>query len=259
MKKNYFKFPCRVKGFIAGAPPSPLVISESEYIGIEIVHVYGLSETYGPHIICEWLDEWDELPITKQATIKARQGVPYVQWNPVRVVDDNMNDVPWDGATPGEVVMQGNNVMQWYFKDREKTDEAFRGGWFHSGDAAVIHRDGYLQIVDRLKDIIASGGEKVSGVEVEAAIAEHPAVFDVAVFGKPDPKWGEIVKALVQLKPGETATEEDILEWCRDRLSRFKVPREIEFGPVLRTATGKVQKNLLKKREMEKAAKPPGV
>ena len=187
--------------------------------------------------------------MAERARLKARQGVPYVIWTPVKVVDESMNEVPWDGKTQGEIVMQGNNVMQWYFKERGKTDEAFEGGWFHSGDAAVVHPDGYIEIVDRLKDIIVSGGENIPSQEVEKVIAEHPAVFDVAVFGEPHKKWGEIVKALVQLKPGEKVTREEIIKWCKDRLARFKAPKEVEFGEVPRTSTGKIQKHILRQKE----------
>ena len=166
-----------------------------------------------------------------------------------------MNDVPWDGETRGEIVMQGNNVMQWYFRDHAQTEDAFRGGWFHSGDGAVIHPDGYIEIVDRLKDLIITGGENVSSVQVENVIAEMPHVFDVAVIAKPDPKWGEIVKAIVTVEPGEELTEGQVIQWCRDHLTGFQVPREVVFGEVPRTSTGKIQKNVLKKRELEAAEK----
>jgi len=160
-----------------------------------------------------------------------------------------MKDVPWDGKTRGEIVMKGNNVMQWYFKEPDKTEEAFRNSWFHSGDAAVVHPDGYIQIVDRIKDIIITGGENVASIEVEKVISEHPAVAIVAVIGKPDEKWGEIVKALIQLKPNKSASKEELIQWCRERLTRYKVPREIEFCKIPLTVTGKIMKNVLKKRE----------
>ena len=252
MKQNNYKFDKRVFGYIAGAPPSPMVIGLAENVGFDVHQVYGLTEVYGPHTICEWhSEEWDDLPLADRAKLKSRQGVPYATCTFVRVVDDDMNDIPWDGETRGEIVMRGNNVMQWYFKEHDKTEEAFRGGWFHSGDAAVIHPDGYIEIVDRIKDIIITGGENVSSVEVENVIIEHPAVSDVAIIGKPDEKWGEIVKAVIQLAPGESVTKEEIQQFCRERLAGFKIPREVEFNKIPRTATGKIQKNVLKQRERE--------
>lgn len=256
MVKNYLKFPNPVFYNIAGAPPSPKIIQEGESIGLNIHQCYGLTETYGPHTFCEWhTGEWDKLPIAKRARLKTHQGVPYVQYTPVRVVDDNMKDLPWDGETRGEIIMRGNNVMQWYFKEDGQTEEAFRGGWFHSGDGAVIHPDGYIEIVDRLKDIIITGGENVSSVEVENVIAEMPHVFDVAVIAKPDEKWGEIVKAIVTVEPDEEITAGQVIQWCKDHLTKFAVPKEVEFGEVPRTATGKIQKNVLKAREIELAKK----
>jgi fatty-acyl-CoA synthase len=170
----------------------------------------------------------------------------------VKVVDpETMEEVPWDGKTSGEIIMRGNNVMQGYFREKDKTDEAFTGGWFHSGDSAVIDPDGYIHIVDRIKDIVVTGGEKVSSVEVEAVITLHPAVQDAAVIGKPDQKWGEIVKAIVKVRDGSEVTEQEIIQWCRARLAGFKTPREVELGDIPRTPTGKIQKNLLKKRERE--------
>lgn len=255
MKKNNLKFSHKVRGFIAGSAPSPKIIRDAESVGIEIIHVYGLTEVYGPHTICEWHSEWNNLSLEERATIKARQGVPYVIWTPVKVLDENMNEVPHDGKTPGEIVMQGNNVMLWYFKDHERTEEAFKGGWFHSGDAAVVHPDGYIEVVDRLKDIIISGGENIASIEVENVIMEHPAVRDVAVFAKPDEKWGEVPKALIELKPGAKVTAEEIIQWCRERLAHFKVPKEIEFGEIPWTSTGKKMKYVLRKKEQEKLKK----
>ncbi len=256
MVKNYLKFPHSVFYNIAGAPPSPKVIQDGESIGLNIHQCYGLTETYGPHTFCEWhTGEWDKLPIAKRARLKTHQGVPYVQYTPVRVVDDDMKDLPWDGETRGEIIMRGNNVMQWYFNDHAQTEEAFRDGWFHSGDGAVIHPDGYIEIVDRLKDIIITGGENVSSVMVENVIAEMPHVFDVAVIAKPDEKWGEIVKAIVTIEPDEEITSGQVIQWCKDHLTGFQVPREVEFGEVPRTATGKIQKSVLKAREIELAKK----
>jgi fatty-acyl-CoA synthase len=256
MSKNYLKFPHSVRYIIAGAPPSPKTIQEGENMGMDIHQVYGLTETYGPHTICEWHSgEWDKLPVAKRTRLKTHQGVPHVTYTPVRVVDDDMNDVPWDGETRGEIIMRGNNVMQWYFNDHVQTEEAFKHGWFHSGDGAVIHPDGYIEIVDRLKDIIITGGENVSSVLVENVIAEMPHVFDVAVIAKPDEKWGEIVKAIVAIEPDEEMTAGQVIQWCKDHLAGFQVPREVEFGEVPRTATGKIQKNVLQAREIELAKK----
>ncbi|MGV8074040.1 MAG: long-chain-fatty-acid--CoA ligase [Syntrophobacteraceae bacterium] len=255
MKKNYLQFPRTVRAIIGGAPPAPKTILDAEAIGLDIHQVYGLTEVYGPHTVCEWHSgEWDKLPLARRARIKAWQGVPLATYTPVRVVDADMNDIPWDGETRGEIVMQGNNVMQWYFRDHDHTEEAFRGGWFHSEDGAVIHPDGYIEIVDRIKDIIVTGGENVASVEVENVISAMPFVFDVAVVGKPDEKWGEIVKALVSIDPEEEVTEGQVKQWCRDHLTAYKIPREVEFvSEIPRTSTGKIQKNVLKQREIEAA------
>ena len=252
MKDNNLKFSRKIKGFIGGAAPSPAIIRDSEIIGLELTQVYGLTEVYGPHTLCEWHTEWDSLTLEERAKLKARQGVPLVTCTRVKIVDDNMNEVPHDGETSGEIVMQGNNVMMCYFNELDKTEEAFAGGWFHSGDGAVVHPNGYIEIVDRIKDLIITGGENVSSLEVEKVIMEHSAIADVAVYAKPDEKWGELVKALIQLKAGQQCTGDEITKFCKDRLSKFKVPREVEFGEVKRTSTGKVQKNLLKKKEIEK-------
>jgi len=252
MEKNGLKFAHTVRGFMGGAAPSPMTIQKAESIGMDIHQVYGLTEVYGPHTLCEWhSSEWDSLPLAKRARLKARQGVPYATYTWVKVVDEDMNELPWDGETTGEIVMKGNNVMQWYFKEHDKTEECFRGGWFHSGDGAVRHPDGYIEITDRMKDIIITGGENVSSVEVENVISEYPGVMDVAVISKPDERWGEIVKAVVKMEPEAEATAEDIVSWCRERLAGFKLPREVEFGDVPRNATGKIQKHVLKKRDQD--------
>ena len=253
MKKNNLKFPHTVRGFIAGAPPTAGNFHDAWSVDLDFHQAYGLTEVYGPHTICEWNEEeWGESTEDEKIKLRLRQGVSYVTCTMVKVVDpETMQEVPWDGQTSGEIVMRGNNVMQGYFREEDKTDEAFAGGWFHSGDSAVVDPDGYIRIVDRIKDIVVTGGEKVSSVEVEAILVEHPAVQDAAVYGKPDPKWGEIVKTLVKVKDGHTVTEQEIIQWCRARLAGFKTPREVEFGDVPRTATGKIQKNVLKKREKE--------
>jgi fatty-acyl-CoA synthase len=236
----------------AGAPPTPAVIRDAEQAGAEISHVYGLTETYGPHTICARQPQWDGLPLAERAQAKARQGVAYiVAGSDLRVVDPQMRDVPADAATVGEVVMRGNNVMLGYYADPKATEEAFAGGWFHSGDLAVVHPDGYIEIRDRLKDIVICGGENISSIEVEKVLADHPAVAEVAVIALADRKWGEVPKAYVGLKPGASATAEELIAWCRGRLAHFKCPREVEFGLLPRTATGKVRKNELRARARE--------
>ena len=246
---NGIRFEQGLKIITAGAPPSPAVIRVAEEIGVNVSHVYGLTEVYGPHSLCVWRSEWDVLPIDERARLKARQGVPYtICGTDMRVVDANMEDVPADGATMGEVVMRGNNVMLGYYKNPEATEEAFRGGWFHSGDIAVMHPDGYIEMMDRRKDIVISGGENISSVEVENVLADHPAVLEVAVIACPDDKWGEVPKAHVLLKPGREASAQELIDFCRERLAHFKCPRLIEFGPVPKTATGKVRKNVLRDR-----------
>ena len=241
-----FKKPVRI--LTAGAPPSPAVLRAASEIGADMLHAYGLTETYGPHTICAWRSEWDALPLEERAKRKSRQGVPYiVAGTGLRVVDDEMRDVPRDGETPGEVVMQGNNVMLGYYKNPQVAAEAFRGGWFHSGDVAVIHPDGYIEIRDRKKDIIISGGENISSVEVERVLYEHPSVLEAAIVGIPDEKWGEVPKAFVGLKENAEATEAELIAFCRLRLAHFKCPKSIEFGPLPKTATGKTRKHQLRK------------
>jgi fatty-acyl-CoA synthase len=240
-----FRNPLRI--VTAGAPPPPAVIRAAEETGAEITHVYGLTETYGPHTVCAWKPAWDALPAPERAQIKARQGVPYiVAGMDLRVTDHYMNDVPADGQTMGEVLMRGNNVMLGYYDNPKATGDAFHGGWFHSGDLAVVHPDGYIEVRDRMKDIVISGGENISSIEVEKALADHPAVAEVAIVAVPDAKWGEVPKAFVGLKPNHSATAEELIAWCRERLSHFKCPRQIEFGPLPRTATGKIRKNELR-------------
>jgi len=240
-------FSHRVRIVTAGAPPSPAVLRAAEQIGAEMHHAYGLTETYGPYTVCAWRQDWNGLGPEDRARRKARQGVPYTVYGTgLRVVDESMNDVPRDGQTLGEVVMRGNGVMLGYYRNPEATGEAFRGGWFHSGDIAVMHPDGYIEIKDRKKDIIISGGENISSVEVEKTIYEHPAVLEAAVVGVPDEKWGETPKAFITLK--SEATAEDIIAFCRERLAHFKCPRHIEFGPLPKTATGKIRKNELRQR-----------
>jgi fatty-acyl-CoA synthase len=238
-----------VTATVAGAPPSPTLLGKLKELGFRPVHVYGLTETYGPHTVCAWHEEWNALPPDEQARLAARQGQGYALFDLVRVVDANMTDVPKDAQTLGEVIMRGNNAATGYFQQRDATAEAFRGGWFHSGDIAVWHPDGYIELRDRKKDIIISGGENISTIEVEQAVAKHPAVLECAVVAIPDEKWGERPKAFVTLKPGQKATEQEVIEFCRQHLAHFKCPAAVEFGDLPKTSTGKVQKFVLRDKE----------
>lgn len=233
----------------AGAPPSPTLIENVQGIGAEIIHVYGLTETYGPTTVCAPQPEWSGLSATEQGRLLARQGVNYVVSEPVRVVDEDMNDVPKDGETLGEVVMHGNIVMKGYYNDPEATGKAFEGGYFHSGDVAVWHPDGYIELRDRSKDVIISGGENISSIEVEQVIYRHPAVLECAVVGIPHDKWGESPKAFVTLKPDQKATSEDIIAFCRENIAHFKCPTAVEFIDLPKTSTGKIQKFILRDKE----------
>jgi fatty-acyl-CoA synthase len=230
------------------------VITRTEALGFRINHVYGLTETYGPITVCEWKAEWDDLPDDERARLKARQGVHMVTADAVRVVDAEMNDVPADAETMGEIVMRGNNVMKGYFADEAATKEAFRGGWFHSGDLAVMHPDRYIEIRDRAKDIIISGGENVSTVEVERVLVSHPDVLEAAVVAAPDEKWGERPKAYVSLRPGAELTADELIAFARETLPGFKAPSAVEFGELPKTSTGKVKKFELRERARAEAA-----
>src|SRR2546427_96529 len=240
---------------VAGAPPSPTLLGRLKELGFRPVHVYGLTETYGPHTVCAWHEEWNTLPLDEQSRLAARQGQGYALFDLVRVVDGDMNDVPRDAATLGEVIMRGNNAAMGYFQQGEATAEAFRGGWFHSGDIAVWHPDGYVELRDRKKDIIISRGENISTIEVEQAVARHPAVLECAVVAVPDDKWGERPKAFVTLKPGMQATEDEVIEFCRQHIAHFKCPAAVEFGDLPKTSTGKVQKFVLRDKEWKGRAK----
>ena len=236
----------------AGAPPAPQVIRTIEGMGAQIIHVYGLTETYGPCTVAAPQPEWDTLQSDELARVKARQGVPFMVYGTgLRVVDENMADVPKDVETMGEVVMQGDAVMKGYYNDPDATAEAFRGGWFHSGDLAVWHPDGYIELQDRSKDIIISGGENISSQEVEKVIMEHPAVLEVCVVGVPDDRWGEVPKAFVVPRDGGTVSAEEIINFTRDRIAHFKAPKSVEFGDLPKTATGKIQKYILRDKEWE--------
>ncbi len=236
---------------IAGAPPSPTLLGQLQELNFRPIHVYGLTETYGPISVCAQQSEWDALPLEEQARLQARQGQSYVVADRVRVVDDNTRDVPRDGQTMGEVVMHGNNVMKGYFNQPEATAEAFRDGWFHSGDLAVWHPDGNIELRDRKKDIIISGGENISTIEIEQTVARHPDVLECAVIAVPHEKWGERPKAFVTLKEGAEVTPEALIAFCRDHLAHFKCPDEVKLGPLPKTSTGKVQKYVLREKEWE--------
>jgi fatty-acyl-CoA synthase len=239
----------RVTTLVAAAPPSPTLLARLEALNIRVVHVYGLTETYGPHTVRQSHPEWNELPAEERSRLLARQGYHYTTADAVRVVDAEMRDVPRDGTAMGEVVMRGNNVMAGYFANEEATEKAFAGGWFHSGDIAVWHPDGAIELRDRSKDVIISGGENISSIEVEQTICAHPAVLECAVVAIPHEHWGERPKAFVTLKEGAGASEEEIIAFCRDRLAHFKCPDAISFGPLPKTSTGKVQKYVLREPE----------
>ncbi len=237
-----------VHGMIAGAAPPQAVIEGAERIGVTLTHVYGLTEVYGPASVCAKHPAWDELPVAKRAELNGRQGVTYPLQEAMIVADpDTLQPVPRDGQTMGEIFFRGNITMKGYLKNRAATEEAFRGGWYHTGDLAVVHPDGYVKIKDRSKDIIISGGENISTLEVEDVLYSHPAILEAAVVARPDEKWGETPCAFVSLKPGAaTVTPEEIIAWCRPRLAGFKVPKQVVFGPLPKTSTGKIQKNLLR-------------
>jgi len=234
----------------AGAPPSPTTILQMEQMGFKIVHVYGLTESYGPYSVCQSQSGWSLLAPKERATLQARQGVSMMQAERVRVVDEHMKDVPSDSLTMGEIVLRGNNVMTGYYQDPEGTESAFFGGWFHTGDLGVMHPDGYVELRDRAKDVVISGGENISTVEVEQALMSHPAVLEVAVIGVPDEKWGERPKAFVVLKDGVHVEEGELIEHVRVKIARYKAPRNVDFVVELpKTSTGKIQKFVLRDSE----------
>ena len=238
--------PRRIRIATGGAPPTPALLERLAELGMDITHLYGLTETFGPAVICEWRPEWNRLAIPVQAKLKARQGVANVIGQTVRVVDGQGDDVPADAETMGEIAIRGNNVMLGYYKDEEETRRSCPDGWFRTGDLGVMFPDGYVQLRDRAKDIIISGGENISSVEIEQALATHPAVMEVAVVAAPDEKWGEVPVAFVALKDGAAATDAELIDHVRARLARFKTPKRIVFGSLPKTATGKVQKNQLR-------------
>jgi fatty-acyl-CoA synthase len=238
-----------VEFYTAAAPPPEAVLGAMKEAGFNVTHLYGLTETYGPAVVNDWHAEWDALDPAAQAAKKARQGVRYLALEALDIIDPGtMQPVPADGVTMGEAMFRGNVVMKGYLKNAKASQEAFAGGWFHSGDLGVKHPDGYIQLKDRSKDIIISGGENISSIEVEDALFKHPAVQAAAVVAKPDNKWGETPCAFVELKPGKVATSEELLAWCRQHLAAFKCPRYIVFAELPKTSTGKIQK--FKLREM---------
>ena len=233
----------------AGAPPSPTLIARMAALGFDLVHVYGLTETYGPVTVNVMPSDAEARSDTQRAELAARQGQPHLLGGEVRVVTEEMEDVPHDGDTLGEVVVRGNITMRGYFDNPQATADAFRGGWFHTGDVGVRHPDGSIDLRDRKKDIIISGGENISTIEVERAVVSHPAVLECAVVAVPDERWGEVPKAFVSLRPDRQATEREIIDHCRSRLAHFKCPASVEFGDLPKTSTGKIQKFILRDRE----------
>ena len=240
----------RVEVMTAAAPPPPAILEAMAKLGFEVTHVYGLTEVYGPAVVCAWHRDWDELPVAEQAAIKSRQGVRYPMLEELVVMDpETMQPVPRDGETIGEIMFRGNIVMKGYLKNAAATEEAFAGGYFHSGDLAVCHPDGYIEIKDRAKDIIISGGENISSIEVEKVLYRHPAVLEAAVAAMPDEKWGETPCAFVALRDGAGQVgEREIIDFCREQMAHFKAPRKVVFGPLPKTSTGKIQKFELRER-----------
>ena len=241
-----------VEFFTAAAPPPESVLLEMQQAGLNVTHLYGLTEVYGPAVVNDWHTDWDTLAVTEQSTLKARQGVRYHALEELDVLDpDTMCPVARDGKTLGEVMFRGNVVMKGYLKNKQATDEAFMGGWFHSGDLGVIFPDGYIQLKDRSKDIIISGGENISSIEIEEVLHKHPQVMAAAVVAMPHLKWGETPCAFVELAPNAHISTDDLIDWCKQQLASFKVPRQFVFEPIVKTSTGKIQKVLLR----QKAAK----
>ena len=242
----------KVNVLTAGAPPPSIIFKKMKELGFEVMHVYGLTETYGHVTQCAWNDEWNELDEEKQNEIKARQGVRYPNTEGVAIMDpETMKEVPRDGKTIGEIMIRGNVVMKGYFKDQEATEKAMKGGWFHSGDLAVMHPDGYVKIQDRSKDIIISGGENISSIEIENTLAKHPGVSIAAVVAKPDEKWGEVPCAFIEKVKDKEVTEKELIDFCRETLAGFKIPKKIEFCELPKTSTGKIQKFELRKKAKE--------
>ena len=233
----------------AGAPPPSSILQKMESLGFEVMHVYGLTETYGHVTQCAWNDEWNDFDEDKQNEIKARQGVRYPNTEGVTILDpETMKEVPKDGKTIGEIMIRGNVVMKGYFKDKDATDKAMKGGWFHTGDLAVMHPDGYVKIQDRSKDIIISGGENISSIEIENTLSKHPSVSIAAVVAKPDEKWGEVPCAFIEMVKDKPASEKELIDFCKETLAGFKVPKKVIFCELPKTSTGKIQKFELRKQ-----------
>ena len=241
--------PHSVKILTAGAAPPSAILEQTEALGFDVTHAYGLTECYGPGVVSEWHPEWDELPTAEKSAKKARQGVPYLVMQDLTIMDpETMQKTPADAQTMGEVFMRGNNLMKGYLKNETATEKAFLGGWFHTGDLGVMHPDGYIELKDRSKDIIISGGENISTIEVEGVLYQHPAVAEAAVVAKPDEKWGETPCAFVALKEEAESSEEELIQFCRDNLAHFKCPKKIVFTELPKTATGKIQKFILREQ-----------
>jgi fatty-acyl-CoA synthase len=248
-EKDRKKLEHKVYVLTAGAPPPSIIFKKMEALGFEVMHVYGLTETYGHVSQCAWNDEWNSLDEDKKNEIKARQGVRYPNTEDIKVMNpENMEPVPQDGKTMGEIMIRGNVVMKGYFKDKAATDKAMNGGWFHSGDLAVAHPDGYIKIQDRSKDIIISGGENISSIEIENTLSKHPAVSIAAVVAKPDEKWGEVPAAFIEKVKDKDVTDKELMDFCRETLAGFKIPKYIEFCELPKTSTGKIQKFELRKK-----------
>jgi fatty-acyl-CoA synthase len=242
-------FPQTVDCATGGAAPPSAVIEAMEANGFRVIHLYGLTESYGPATVCAWQEDWAGYDLQKRSARMARQGVNYLTLEAAAVMDpETMAPVPRDGETMGEIMLRGNTVMKGYLKNPAATAEAFSGGWFHTGDLAVCHPDGYIEVKDRSKDVIISGGENISSLEVEEALYRHPKVLEAAVVARPDARWGESPCAFVTLREGESATAEEIAAFCRDKLAHYKVPRSVVFGPLPKTSTGKIQKFVLRDR-----------
>ena len=243
------KFPQVVDIMTGGAAPPSAVIEAMERDGFRVVHAYGLTETYGPATVCAWQEAWGDLELTERSAMMARQGVRYVTLEGAMIAEpESLRELPWDGESLGELMLRGNTVMKGYLKNPEASDAAFRGGWFHSGDLGVRHPDGYIEIKDRAKDVIISGGENISSLEVEETLYRHPKVLEAAVVARPDDKWGETPCAFVTLRDGQAASPEEIIAHCRDTMAHFKAPRTVVFGPLPKTSTGKIQKFVLRDR-----------
>jgi len=248
-EKDRKKLEHKVYVLTAGAPPPSIIFKKMEALGFEVMHVYGLTETYGHVSQCAWNDDWNSLDEDKKNEIKARQGVRYPNTEDIKVMNpENMEPVPQDGKTMGEIMIRGNVVMKGYFKDKAATDKAMNGGWFHSGDLAVAHPDGYIKIQDRSKDIIISGGENISSIEIENTLSKHPAVSIAAVVAKPDEKWGEVPAAFIEKVKDKDVTDKELMDFCRETLAGFKIPKYIEFCELPKTSTGKIQKFELRKK-----------